>query len=326
MSTASAHPSASAALPHVEMQRVWFAATAMIITLVVGLVDSRVTTVLFVAGLFVSVLLLRRAFPSMWLYSLWLAAVYALAFIGAVVLAFSAAVASPFVGPVPVFAAVILVLEGAALYIGLSLFAEVKSIRDFRTRLSIARGDDPPEYTRIGLWTIALILFFLVANVSAIVFVGWVRGAALLPVHAGLEAVLIGLALFLLFLPESAFSELPPEFLAAAKEEKESPVSMMGLLLSSEGGGTRGAPLCPACFGPLTQESRACPSCGVGRNVGWCPKNEAHVVDCEHCKRPVIYGKPVCLHCRKELQESLACHACNARAPLRDWKRAAPGA
>jgi hypothetical protein len=322
MSTATDQRTATAQLQQLEMQRVWFAATALIITLVVGLVDNRFATVLFVMALAVSVLLIRRAFPTMWLYSAWLAAVYALAFIGAIILAFSAAVASPLVGPVPVFAAFIIALEGASLYAGLSLFAEVKSIRDFRTRLSIARGDEVPEYQRIGLWTIGLILFFVISNVSAITFVGWVRGSSLLPVHAALEALLIGLALYLLYFAESSFGELPQEFRAAARADKQSNASLVGGLLGADPAGGRAPALCPACYGPLTEETRACPSCGASRLVGWCPKSEAHVVECQHCRRPVIYGKPVCPHCRGELKESLPCPSCKASAPLRDWKRA----
>jgi hypothetical protein len=298
----------------VDTSKVAMAALAMLATLIVGLAPDRAAPAFFLLGLAGSLFLLRRAFPAMWLYSFWLVALYVFAFIGATLFTFSAAVSGPSLGPVPVLLAGFVVCELIGLYIGLSLFAEVKSIRDFRTRLSIARGDSPPEYTRIGLWTLALLAFFAGANLSAVVFVGWVRGAGvLLPVHAGLEGLLIGLWIYLLLLPESAFGKVPPEF----REGVPPPLDF-----ESKPGDLGRRPGCPVCHLPLEWEMRACPSCARPREVGWCPASEVHVVDCEHCARPVIYGKVVCPHCKGELLESLRCHHCQARAALRDWKPA----
>jgi hypothetical protein len=295
----------------VDSAKVAMAALALTATLIVGLLPDRVAAAFFLVGVIASAFLLRRAFPSMWLYSLWLLALYVLAFIAATLFTFSASVTGPKLGPVPVLLAGFVVFESLSAYVGLSLFAEVKSIRDFRTRLSIARGDRPLEYRRIGLWTLALLAFFAGANLSAVVFVGWVRGnGVLLPFHAAFEALLIGLGIYLLMVPESAFGRVPPEFrdaqpagaaFAAPRERR---------------------PACPACGGPLTWETRACPNCARTREVGWCPTSEAHVVECPHCGRPVLYGKAVCPHCRSELPESLQCAHCAAHAPLRDWKPA----
>jgi len=301
----------------IDVTKVAMAALAMFATLVVGLAPDRAAPAFFIIGLIASAFLLRRAFPAMWLYSLWIVALYVFTFIGASLFTFSAAVSGPTLGPVPILLAGFVVFEVIALYIGLSFFAEIKSIRDFRTRLSIARGDRPPEYTRIGLWTLALITFFAATNLSAVVFVGWVRGAGLLlPVHAGLEGLLIGIGIYLLMLPEGAFGKPPQEF-----REEIGPAPMFG---ASQAGGSR-KPVCPVCQGVLTWEVRSCPSCARPREVGWCPTSEVHVVDCEFCRRPVVYGKTVCPHCKTELSESLRCRHCEAHAPLREWK-AAPSA
>jgi hypothetical protein len=263
----------------------------------------------------------------MWLYALWLAAIYVLSFIGGTVFALTASVRSPLVGPVPMFAALVVLLEVASLYIGLSLFAEVKSIRDFRTRLSITRGDNPPEYARIGLWTLALIGFFLLTNLSALFFVAWVRDAPVLWAHAAVEGLIAGLGIYIIYMPEVAFGQLPREYRRAVKAEGPA-FPLVGVTAA----GTlapMGSPAeavahgrCPVCAGALEFEERLCPSCSMASKVGWCPKSEVHVIACEHCARPVVYGKVVCPHCRGELKEALLCHSCKVHSPLGDWKRA----
>ena len=54
-----------------------------------------------------------------------------------------------------------------------------------------------------------LIAFFCVANLSAVLYVGWVRDEPLLPLHAASEALLIGFAVYLLYFSEVAFGQLP---------------------------------------------------------------------------------------------------------------------
>jgi hypothetical protein len=298
-------------------------------TLIAGLIPAPAATGLFLIGLAASFVLVRYAFPAMWLYGVWLVAVYGLAFLGAVVLALTASVTSPLVGPVPLFGAIVVVLEGLSLYIGLALFAEIKSIRDFRTRLSIARGDSPPEYTRIGLWTLALVAFFAVSNMSALFLVAWARGAPVLPVHAALEGLLIGLGVFLVYHPEAAFGELPREYKdVARREDRQTFFTRVIAARPKDRSSTppsESAALarkCPVCGERLTFEARKCPACAAVARVGWCPRSEVHVVDCEHCGEGVVYGKPVCPHCKGELKEAVACQSCQVHSPLRDWRTA----
>jgi hypothetical protein len=315
-------PAAPAPPAPVDQARVIQAAGALGATLVVGLLPMPAATPLFIAMAAFSFLLLRRAFPAMWLRGVWLAAVYALSFLGATLFALTAAVRGPLVGPVPVFALGVTALEGLALFAGLVLFAEIKSIRDFRTRLSIARGDLDPEYTRIGLWTLALIGFYLLSNLSALLFVAWARGAPALVPHVAVEAVLIGLALYLLYLPESAFGRLPKDYADVARAPERETL-LERLIAKRPTAAGPAADRCPACGGPLEVAERMCPACAAPTKVGWCPKSEVHVVPCEHCAKPVVYGKPVCPHCRAEVRETLVCASCKAHAPLRDWKGAA---
>jgi len=326
---AATSPPPAAPFPKpVDTTRVAAVIGGLAVTMVAGLLPYGSATGFFILGTAACVLLLRWAFPAMWLYSLWLAAIYALAFIGATVFALSASVRSPLVGPVPVFAALVGLLEFVSLYIGLSLFAEVKSIRDFRTRLSITRGDNPPEYARVGLWTLALMGFFLLSNLSALFFVAWVRDAPVLWAHAAVEGLMIALGVYIIYMPEAAFGELPREFRRAVKAEGPAfpfvgvgaagLLAPMGTLAESEAHRR-----CPVCAGALDFEERLCPSCAVAARVGWCPKSEVHVIGCEHCGRPVVYGKVVCPHCRGELKEALLCRSCKVHAPLADWKRAA---
>lgn len=305
-------------------------AGALLAALVAGLLPHPSAPLLWLIAVLVSGFLLRRAFPTMWLYSVWLVAVYALSLVGAGALALFAAGISPLVGGVPLPLLLTAVTELLALYVALALFAEVKSIRDFRTRLSIARGDSPPEYRRIGLWAVALVLFFLLANLSAIFFVGWVRGSgAFLPAYAVVEGLLIGVGLYLVWVPEASFGQLPAEYRQAIKEPSREPsiVSVIAARARARAAGVesrkkKGAP-CPACGRALEQEGRECPNCGASRTVGWCPSSEVHVTECPSCSRPVIYGKPVCPHCKAEVPEALACSSCKAHAPLRDWMRKA---
>jgi hypothetical protein len=295
-------------------------------TLVAGLLPYNAATGLFIILAGVSFYLVRRAFPAMWLHGVWLAAIYALSFLGATLFALTAAVKSPLAGPVPIFGLGVVILEGLSLYAALALFAEIKSIRDFRTRLSIARGDGEPEYTRIGLWTLALMGFFLFSNLSALLFVAWARGAPVLPAHAAVEALLIGLAVFVLYLPESAFGSLPKEYKDAARAPERE--GLLARLLADRPtpldlGAVKEGDKCPVCGGALEFTKRKCPSCAAATRVGWCPKSEVHVIDCEHCGKPVVYGKPVCSHCHRELREAIVCKTCKTRAPLGDWKGAA---
>ncbi len=308
------------------MTRVYTATGALLATLVAGLLPSGAGPVLFGLALAASALLLRRAFPSMWLYSVWLAAVYALSFVGALAFGFSASVGGPQVSSAPALLAGSVVAEAVSLYIGFALFAEVKSIRDFRTRLSVARGDSPPEYVRIGLWTLALLGFFAAANLSALLYVGWVRGEPLLPMHAAVEALLVGLAVYLLYFAEVAFGQLPPEYRRAAREHERGEALLRGTTASRPGahimagaGYLGGMEDCPVCGRPLAEESRGCPRCGRPAAVGWCAQSEVHVVACEHCSRPVVYGKPLCPHCNGELRESLKCSSCGVHSPLAEW-------
>lgn len=328
-------PSPSAALPAppqrpprpVDNTKVAAAFGGLAVTMVAGLLPYGSATGLFVLGSAASLLLIKWAFPAMWLYALWLAAIYVLSFIGGTVFALTASVRSPLVGPVPVFAALVGLLEFASLYIGLSLFAEVKSVRDFRTRLSITRGDDPPEYARIGLWTLSLISFFLLANLSALFFVAWVRDAPVLWAHAAVEGLMLGVAIYLIYMPEVAFGELPREYRRAVKGQGPA-FPMVGVMVAGSiapmgAGAQAGAQgRCPVCAGPLEFEERRCPACAVESKVGWCAKSEVHVVACEHCARPVVYGKVVCPHCRGETREALLCHSCKVHSPLGDWKPA----
>ncbi len=323
----TAPPTSPAAPKPVDPTRVAAALAGLAVTMVAGLLPYGSATGLFILGTAASLLLIKWAFPAMWLYSLWLAAVYALAFIGATVFALTASVRSPLVGPVPVFAALVGLLEFVSLYIGLSLFAEVKSIRDFRTRLSITRGDNPPEYARIGLWTLSLIGFFLLANLSALFFVAWVRDAPVLWAHSAVEGLMIGLGVYIIYMPESAFGQLPREYRRAVKAEGPAfplvGVAAVGTIASRATPSESAArSRCPVCAGALEFEERLCPSCAVVSKAGWCPKSEVHVIPCEHCARPVVYGKVVCPHCRGELKEALLCHSCKVHAPLGDWKRA----
>ncbi len=307
------------------MTRVYTATGALLVTLVAGLVPDPAGPFLFVLGLIASAFLLRRAFPSMWLYSIWLAAVYALSFVGALAFAFSASVGTPAVSSAPALLVGSLLAEGIALYIGFALFAEIKSIRDFRTRLSVARGDSPPEYARIGIWTLGLLGFFLVANLSAVLYVGWVRGEPILPLHAASEALLIGLAVYLLYFAEVAFGQLPPEYRKAAREHERGEALLRGTALRTGAhilagaGYLGGMEDCPVCGRPLSEESRGCPRCGRAAAVGWCGQSEVHVVACEHCTRPVVYGKPLCTHCKGELREALKCTHCGVHSPLSEW-------
>jgi hypothetical protein len=325
MEAAEATPSPLSPAP-VDHTRVYAAVGALSFTLIAGLLPYAPAIPLFVVGLGLSFFTVHRAFPAMWLYGVWLASLYALAFLGATVFALTASVHSPLVGPVPLYAAAAIVPELMALYIALALFAEIKSIRDFRTRLSIARGDGEPEYARIGLWTLALIAFFVLANLSALFFVAWAHGAPTIAVHAALEAMLIGLGVFLLYVPEIAFGKMPKEYKEAVKEpEREGLLTRLvqpRARTETAASAARASDRCPVCAGALDFEERHCPSCAAATRVGWCPKSEVHVVDCEHCGRPVVYGKPVCPHCRGELKEAVLCKSCKVHAPLRDWKGA----
>ncbi len=296
-------------------------------TLVAGLLPYGAATGLFIIGAALSFYFVRRAFPAMWLYSVWLAAVYALSFLGALVFALTASVDSPLVGPVPLFGAAVVLLELMAVYVGLALFAEIKSIRDFRTRLSIVAGESPTEYARIGLWTLSLIAFFVVSNLSALLFVAWARGAPTLPVHAALEALLIALAMYVLYVPEAAFGKVPREQKEAVRgPEREGLLARVAAARAraeAPPDAARATDRCPVCSGALEFVERRCPSCAVPTRVGWCPKSEVHVIDCEHCSHAVVYGKPVCPHCRGELREAVTCPSCRTHAPLRDWRGAA---
>lgn len=194
----------------------------------------------------------------------------------------------------------------------------------------------------LGLWSLGVVAFMVLSNISAFALAAWVRGALPLTPYMGTEAALILMAVALVRLPEvgvpwDALEEgALPAALSRPREEGAGTSSMSPGSGHSVPGeqGSRAAAVerspgsiiqrlrlpesCPACGAALQFEGKRCPSCGEEERVGWCPASETVAVACPSCQRLAPAGGK-CRKCGAAVPDTMKCGRCRKTHPLVAW-------
>jgi hypothetical protein len=295
----------------------------MVASLVMGMTHvpgSQAPLALWLVFAIVAVIFVRMAFPDVWNYLFWLMAGYGAAFGGAVCFT-----ALPALFPEAAFwmwfSGGFLELLAVAVFIYLIL--HVKGIRDEVAGITVksaasARVDqkdfDSGRYVPLGLWTLWIILFYSLTNLSAVGWYRWASGADTLSLYIISELALMVIGIQILWLVQTRFHwGERPEILPA----------IASLVQPQSAGGRmkgRAPEKCPACSAGVKTETRRCRSCGKQRDFYWCPTCEVYLVRCPSCRKYTAFGRKLCSQCGTTAPDAFSC-TCGARYPPSKWPK-----
>lgn len=272
----------------------------------------------------IGVYFLWVSFPRGLTYGLWLLAIYILS-------GFAAFLFYGFVLPGGQGIAIGMLLEVLAGYVVYNLILEVKGIRD------VIEG---PRVT-LGLWTIAVVLFFLASNGAMGGLAFWVRSGGNLYGYAALEVIMTLLVLYIFTRTELCIQYME-EGPMAVRRIYERPTSTLEtsterVIRSAKGVATRtrkaitptrkgkGVGLgvledCPLCSSRLKLVKRACPNCGGTESTAVCEKSGHVYIPCPSCGKASFHGDYRCKKCDAKLGEQILCRKCGKEADLVDWR------
>ena len=238
---------------------------------------------IWVAGIVLSLALFIMAFHRVWNYILWLGAIYLLS-------AYAMFSYFPLADRHWAYKLLGVFSELVALFVLINLLR-----KNIRLRNSTADN----YYTPIGIWTLVLVCFYILSNLSIYYWYRWAVGDAGLNGYVAVESIIILMFSYLLWVPENfGWGEM---LTAIAVEDVAKK-------------------MCPICGGELKRELKACPKCGKRKAFLWCPKCEQYEVRCHSCNKLTHYGEDECHQCGEELGKNIICGNCSARAPLSQWK------
>ncbi|MEW6070427.1 MAG: hypothetical protein AB1485_07410, partial [Candidatus Thermoplasmatota archaeon] len=243
-----------------------------LLSLYAGLLGGTTNTVLWIVFASLAFVSIYKAFPNFWKYSFLLCTVYIFAGIGGSLLT---------TGITPRnwgLIAVALICEVIAVLILHTIASKVIKLRD------------QYGYCKLGLWFLALILFFIFSNISLSDWARWVVGKSALVAYVLAEFFVILLLVYILWLPETELKYVNT---------------------------------CRFCNVSIKFESLACPSCNAERKLAYCSKGEHWLVECNSCKGLTIHGKEKCMNCGKKLSRKLECEFCERAWGLMAWKKLA---
>jgi hypothetical protein len=252
---------------------------------------------------------ISQTFPNVWIYILWLIAIYIFAVLGWIAI---------FILRTASWLALGLLSEAFAYGIAAYLIWHIKELRD-----------NMPRYVPLGLWTLAVIAFWLCANGTIYGWALWAIDHAGLHTYIFFELLIIALAIYILWLPQANFEWEPLPTLSTRLRR----IVHKELKLSLKRTGKRLHKLkrslswrrppvsrCPLCDANLITETRTCPDCGNSREFKWCVKSEEYIISCPYCKQPTLYGRPECGYCNKPLSKKIKC-SCGKSNLLKDMVR-----
>lgn len=257
--------------------------------------------------------LMYVAFPHMWVYSLWLAGIYAASVFGLLLVLlggerlFARYWAAAGIGAL---------MELAALFLVYTLLMRVRIAR------SVLESRSP-----LGIWLAAVLLFFALSNAAGYGLAVWFSSgsSAALSVYAGLEVVLALAAVYICWAPEEAIWSAATATTAAAESAPPAasndtgPAALLMKIVRKKDSETPRA--CPACGAPLKSVRLRCPSCGEETAIAWCGASESYVVPCPSCGAFTLSAERKCIKCGAPLP-AYACPACRKASPIREWKTA----
>jgi hypothetical protein len=294
-----------------------------IISLILSTIPGQIYLLLWVLiGLF-TIYFIRLTFPDVWNYIFWLLGIFVLNFLGMIAL-----LPTRFTMGLQYSAAGFFV-EIVSLLIAIRLIIRIKGIRD-----DISGVTDRPDgmervregvYIPLGLWAMAVIMFWLVSNISVYFWFNWSVGGWGLELYYTMNIILLISVVYILWHPQMNFDWgietilLPSKDLESgasvlARSQKIVPKIKETVTMVS-GGSVR----CPVCGARVVQERRSCPNCGRPRTFSWCKINEGFVVTCPHCKEQTSYGKKYCINCGKPINRLVRC-TCGVEHEINDWE------
>lgn len=245
---------------------------------------------IWLGGIIVALIFVFITFPHVWMYSFWFAGMYALCIFGGIM----------------IFALgrenTLILIGGIAVEIGAYYVMYVIWWKTIKLRDSSA----DEYYTPLGLWSIALMSFFLISNLSVLTWSQWAIESRTIMRYVFSEGVLILLLGYLLWVPET-FSWEPLIVPMIQGEEK-----IMTAVPVED--------ICSVCGTEFKMERGFCPSCGSPRVFRWCPVCEQYSFRCENCKEFNLVGEKKCRSCKTALPEGVHCRSCGEITHLDKWK------
>jgi len=246
----------------------------------------------FAIAVILSGYFITHAFARTWGYVVWLAFVYVLVFVGSVMFLVLSRDGLHF------YLTGILV-EGFALFIIYSLIRRVKDARDVGGK---------SQYTPLGLWSVALLAFFILSNFSVLAWASWAEGRIHVAAYLVFESLMVLSLFFVLYVPENM-------------EEKRSAITET---VAKGGRKRRAKEKCPACGSSMDLEVRLCPECGTPKEFMWCPDSEEYIDRCPKCGELITLGSKRCSKCGTALHKGVTCDRCKMHAAISDWKGVRP--
>jgi hypothetical protein len=312
-----------------------YAAMAFFAALAAGASEMRWATPAWVIAALGGLFLCIYAFPSVWRYLFYMGLLYVFISVGALGPLFYMADAPWFVGWG-------FVLHVVGILVAYNL---VKDVVLHRRAYHVAALKDDKEapYVPIGLWLMAIVAFVVITDISMVGFSRWAQSGDSLALYIGSEIILVGLLMYILNVPETAFGGKGEDFVPrvslreitiegkkvakrivkrtklerpARRSVKAAEAGMRPKVL------TGGTLECPACGSNLAIDVRTCPECYRPNEFAWCPVSEHYIIPCPSCGKPTVYGEESCSHCGHDLTLEYKCPNCLNATPLQRWERA----
>lgn len=265
------------------------------------------------------VIFLKVAFPRSYLYGLWLLTIYILAGVGVLFLNGVGLTGGQGIG-------VGILLEIIAIYIVYHLIFQVKGLRDI--------GEGP--YVPLGLWSMAVILFFIFSNGAMASLVGWANADAMtanLGNYVAFEVMIVLLVVFIFVKAEECvlYLEEGPRAIrdtaGAPKHRPRSTRAARARTAARARSERRGKPKkvkadrsCPICRSELKVVRRKCPECSSKEETAVCTTGHAFI-PCPSCGTANFHGDYRCKNCNAKLSESILCTKCGTESDLQLWRK-----
>ena len=219
-------------------------------------------------------------------------------------------------------------LELGALAIVVLLILHIKAIRDdisgVTERPTGMELEREAAYIPLGLWSLALFLFWFISNISIMYWFQWSVQNAGAEAYIITQIILVFIVVYILWHPQMKFEWGVESVLAPEKKPEQEPElgsKMPGILpkfMKTVSAKPHIPKKCPICGSKIVMENRQCRNCGEKRLFTWCKISEGYIVTCPSCKTQTSYGKDRCVKCGRLIDRFVECN-CGTKHEIRDW-------
>jgi hypothetical protein len=265
---------------------------------------------------------IRLTFPDVWNYIFWLIGIFFLNFL-AVICFLDTKYTSHFL-----FMAFGIFLELGALSIAVLLILHIKAIRDdisgVTERPTGMELEKEAAYIPLGLWSLALFLFWFISNISIMYWFQWSVQNSGPEAYIFTQVILVFIVVYVLWHPQMRFEWRVESVLGPAdKPEQELDTgtklpSILPKIKKTVSAKPKIPKKCPICGSKIVMENRQCRDCGEKRLFTWCKISEGYIVTCPSCRAQTSYGKDRCVNCGKLIDRFVECN-CGTKHEIRDW-------